>query len=268
MWRRIWLTFLALWEVCSLWAQTFTASGVRYERKTDNTVAVVALLDGHYEGHVAIPPQVKHEGRVYDVTAIGMLAFCECTDLQSIAFPSTVTSIGSYAFEQCTGLRQLTFPDALATIGSYAFNECASLEEVHFGRGMKIIGEESFANCLRLRSILIPDSVKTIGHYAFSGCRSLRWVSLGQSLTTIGRYAFHGCVSLAEVTLPAALVWLREGAFQGCHHLQLVCTLSAKPQAITLATFGPQRPLVRIPAGSKAAYEAAEVWNTFSLQEE
>lgn len=262
------LSAVVLSAMFSVRVGAFVVGGINYEVLNDTSVAVISLLEGHYEGHVVIPEHIRHGGTTYTVTTIKSLAFCECTEMLSIQFPATLTSIGGYTFEQCTGLRKLVFPDALETIGGYAFNECACLEEVHFGRGLKTLGNESFSNCLSLRAAVLPDGLKSVGHYAFAGCRSLQEAILPPSVIALGRYAFYGCPRLARVVLPASLHRFQEGTFQGCTTLQAVQVPYRRPLEVISNTFDAARVTIHVPSGCREAYEKAPVWKDFRVLEE
>lgn len=125
---------------------TFEYEGLCYSLKADNTVEVVpvsdesgsggdiavkrrtallrtATTDGHrYSGDIIVPEVAEYEGKSYTVSGIGVGAFRDCTDLQSVVLPSTVTAIEAYAFYG-TGISQLVLPASVKTIGAYAFSE-------------------------------------------------------------------------------------------------------------------------------------------------
>ena len=88
-----------------------------------------------------------------DVTAIGYMAFYDCSALTSVTIPDSVTTIGSAAFEGCDALTSVTIPDSVTTIGDHAFSGCDALT-----------------------NITIPDSVTTIGFRAFYNCDALKEV--------------------------------------------------------------------------------------------
>ena len=54
-----------------------------------------------YSGAVVIPESVTYSSNTYLVTAIGMNAFRDCTELTSVTIPEKVTNIGNNAFYKC-----------------------------------------------------------------------------------------------------------------------------------------------------------------------
>ena len=65
------------------------------------------------------------------VTAIGELAFAECSTLTSIDIPDAVTAIGEYAFKDCTALTSVTIPANVRLIDWDAFLGCSGLTDVY-----------------------------------------------------------------------------------------------------------------------------------------
>ncbi|MDR0754764.1 MAG: leucine-rich repeat protein [Prevotellaceae bacterium] len=119
------------------------------------------------------------------VTAIGEVAFCECTVLTSVTIGNSVTTISDGAFHSCTGLTSVSIPNSVTTIGVIAFGYCYDLTEVS-----------------------IPNSVTTIGDYAFTECFSLTEViNMSATPQNISSLVFDG-VTLNSLTLkvPASAV--------------------------------------------------------------
>ncbi|WP_207652013.1 leucine-rich repeat protein, partial [Clostridium beijerinckii] len=90
---------------------------------------------------ITIPSQI--DGK--NVTGIGIAAFYNYRNLNSITIPEGVTSIGHAAFYYCTNLKSVTIPESVTSIG-----------------------ESVFYNCFSLTSITIPENVTSIGSNAFS----------------------------------------------------------------------------------------------------
>ncbi|MCH5172120.1 MAG: leucine-rich repeat domain-containing protein, partial [Erysipelotrichales bacterium] len=63
------------------------------------------------------------------VTSIGSLAFCDCTNLQTVTFESgsKLETIGSYAFSGCNSLTSIVIPSSVTSIENSAFYGCYSL---------------------------------------------------------------------------------------------------------------------------------------------
>ena len=83
-------------------------------------------------------------------------------------------------------------------------------------------------------------------------------------LTTISSSAFNGCSNLASITIPNS-VTKGNGAFSGCSALTSVTVGNSTPIKLTdVSTFSNRaNATLYVPAGSKAAYAAASIWNEF-----
>lgn len=113
-------------------------------------------------GELTIPDQIDG----LPVTAIGSLAFYNCTRLKSVIIPSGVLSIGNSAFAHCSRLKSVIIPSSVLSIGISAF-----------------------AHCIRLTSITIPNSITSI-HNVFYGCTGLTSITTPNSDRPIGKYMF------------------------------------------------------------------------------
>ncbi len=133
------------------------------------------------------------------VTKIGMGAFENCGQLQSITLPHSVSIIGNGAF-QFTGLTSITIPASVEQIDAWAFQQCPNLKEVIIQSSSHLtsIGGYAFSNCSALTSIIIPNSVTKIGERAFWGC-GLTSVTIPASVKEIGFVAFKNCTQLKDL---------------------------------------------------------------------
>lgn len=193
---------------------------------------------------VTIPAIAKHNGKDYNVTAVGTWAFVYCEDLVEVYLPTGIIAIHERAFE-CPSLTYITIPDSVTSIGTTAFEGCVSLKHIvipnsvtHFGdkvfwlcdaltsvtlpSGMKSITDGLFKGCTSLEHITIPSGVTSIGMFAFQDCTSLKTVKIPDGVTSIDRYAFFDCKSLTSVGIPDSLISIGEGAFCGCKSLTSV----------------------------------------------
>ncbi len=221
------------------------------------------------------------------VTNIGFAAFCGCSDLASVTIPNSVTSIGDWVFYGCSGLTSVTLPNSVTSIGEFAFRECSSLTSmtvpnsvtcigdaafygcsdlvsVAIPNSVTSIGDDAFCGCSSLTSVIIPNSVTSISDGAFCGCSSLTSVTIPNSVTSIGEYAFEHCSSLTSITIPSSVTSIGEGAFEHCPNLTSVTVLMETPVSISAYTFyNRKNSVLYVPAGCKAAYEAADYWKEF-----
>lgn len=154
----------------------------------------------------------------------------------------SVVSIGFYGFYG-SGLTSVTIPNTVTTIGQGAFGSCTNLTSINIPTSVTTIKGYAFYNC-GFTSVTIPNSVTTIGDSAFDLCTTLTSVVFSNSITSIGRYVFNRCSSLSSVTVSTATPLPIDSTV----FFNLVLN------SITL----------NVPAGSKAAYQAAGVWQNFS----
>ena len=216
--------------------------------------ATVSVLT--YKDTIVIPELVLHAGQNLRVTAIGKEAFMGCRELVKVEIPASVTSFGEGAFAICTSLKSLNIPSGIDSIPSACFGQCQSLD-----------------------SVTIPSSVKYIGGKAFYGCKHLHQIHLSEGLERIDDMAFYACSSekLLDITLPASLTQIGAHVFGGydatyCHILSYT-PLSTTPPALSGALYYrpeglTEDPVVYVPAGAKAAYQAAENWNKLIIREQ
>ena len=88
-----------------------------------------------------------------NVQNIGMRAFKDCINLESIDIPSSITKINAQAFKDCHELTAITIPSRVTEIGGEAFLYCSKLETVIIkGENnpptLNFMGYFSFATCL------------------------------------------------------------------------------------------------------------------------
>lgn len=277
--------------------QTFAANGINYiVSKSTLPYEVAVGSNTTFVGAANIPAGVTNAGNSFVVTNIGDYAFRNCVALTSISIPNSVTNIGNGAFDSCTGLSSLSIPNSVTSIGENAFNSCINLTSVVIPNSITIISEGLFSSCSALTSVTIPNSVSTIGRQAFSGCikltsviipdavtnisdrafescTSLTSVTIGNAVTFIGVEAFSNCVGLTSINIPASVEIIDVFAFDNCPGLTSVTVNWIVPIEIGAEIFGfnlddngdldLSHITLFVPAGTQAAYDAAEVWTSF-----
>lgn len=235
-------------------------------------------------------------------TAIGDNAFCGCQNLTTCNFPSTLTRIGKNAFNGCSKFTgSVSFGNGLTTLGNRAFKNCTQITYFFIPATLTDIGTEAFAYCIGVQffagsddnpnytiagdvlfnkdktilmyypaahlrtSYTVPQSVTKIEDGAFSNATNLTELILPDQLETIGLCGLEKCSALTEITLPASLHSLGDWAMGGCTALTQIVTLATTPPSATMSTFNevPKTIPVYIPAGTLAAYQAADGWKDF-----
>ena len=111
----------------------------------------------------------------------------------------------------------------------------------------------------------------TYAHFRFIGDYSLCRIKVSsivvpENITELGNSSLAECPELISVELPSTLTEIKWYAFKGDHKLKTVMCKAANPPAIGNNVFD-GTPIasatLRVPAGSKALYQAAEGWEDF-----
>lgn len=209
-----------------------------------------------------------------EVSVLGNNAFTSCINLSTLPIGNGVTTIKSYCFENCR-FASITIPKNVSNIEYGAFRGCSldllsiNVDEANpyydsRGNCNAIIETASNTLVLGCRNTTVPDDIKSIGLYAFDGCSGLTSTTLPNGVTTIGVCAYSGCSGLTSITIPGSITSIDTDAFSQCNNLNSVTLEWEKPITIGQYVF-PTRSKITlyVPKGSKAAYEAADVWKEF-----
>ena len=134
--------------------------------------------------------------------------------------------------------------EGVTRIGSLAFAMCQKLTSVSIAATVESIGATAFSKCEALDSIGLPEGVKTIEDGAFFYCTGLAAVSFPSTVETIGNSIFYKCTKIAHVFVSA--------------QTPPTCGQSVFPAEVLTAA------VLHVPAGTKEAYQAADVWKDFA----
>ncbi len=240
------LLFAVLLTALTASAYSFMYNGICYNitNSTDKTVEVTYTIGYNtYSGSVSIPQTVSNNGTTYRVTAIGTMAFRECTNLTGVTIPSSVTSIGEGAFYKCTSLPRVTIPNSVTSIGINAFLSCNNLTSVDISNSLTSIPANAFAST-SLTSVTIPNSVTTIDQGAFNQCYSLTSVVIGSGVTSIGYNVFGNNTTITYIECKGNT-----------------------PPTIDSSTFTSSHysnATLKVPRNFENTYRSAEYWSNFT----
>lgn len=247
-------------------ADTWTDPETGITWQYEETNGRVTLIYEHYyntfesvipttiSGELIIPSKVNG----FPVGGIGQNAFRGCTNLSSIAIPTSVTAIGDNAFSNCSNLEIVYIEDLLAWskiafldydsnplhtgAALYLNGECVT--ELKIPSNVNKIGAYAFYNCTSIQRVTFVGGVTIIGKSAFEGCDNLQTVELSEGLTEIGNFAFDNCTSLMSLTIPESVNWVGCAI---CRNLQEVVFRGKEPKLDVNSTYGlPSFPNVKM----------------------
>lgn len=134
-------------------AYDFESGDLYYNITGDNTVSVTYKNTNYnsYSGNVTIPSTVTYGGQTYDVDAVGIEAFKNCSGLTSVSFPNTLKEIYRLAFQKCTRLTKVIIPNSVTYVGGMVFSGCTNLKTVVLGENCRFRGHASWSNNIFLR---------------------------------------------------------------------------------------------------------------------
>ncbi len=120
-----------------------------------------------------------------------------------------------------------------------------SADELQYFSNATALYGATFNGCTNLESVILPAALQQMYYNAFMNCKSLKKITLPETLRTIGNNCFRGCTSLTEVTVE-----------------------SPDPSTISLGSYvftsvDLANCTLKVPFGSKALYEKADVWKDF-----
>ncbi len=194
---------------------TYT-KGLAFEICDDGSYYILTGMGICTDSHIVVPPAFNGK----PVKEVGMNAFMDCADLETVILPDSVTVVAPYAFWRCTNLEAIMFPDSIMEIHAGVFNGCTKLEAITLPDSIVEISSSMFMNCTKLEKITLPKALTSIDISAFCGCTNLKTITLPDSLTSIGGHAFSSCINLENITLPNSLTSIGDYAFSLCTNLE------------------------------------------------
>lgn len=252
---RLNLSFIVIQLFC-LSTRAFVVDGLYYNVISSSSMTVkISSKSSSCIGDIIIPETVTYGNKTYTITSIATNAFKNCSDITSIALPSSLLTIGDYAFDGCSSISSITIPKNVISIGYQAFANCDNLTDlvygakectiewpssgsistgesvgwnhlinVTIGKDVLKLGEYIFSECTKLSNVKFEDNSKlnAIDNSVFYDCHSLENIVLPNTITEIDNSAFYNCISLKEMLLPNSLTKLGSSVFYGCKSLAKV----------------------------------------------
>jgi len=210
--------------------------------------------------------------------------------------------ISGYAFSYCTGLVAIEFSEEVEVIKEGVFVGCSNLEALNFPKSLKIIEGmtySSYRDLTKITSLYIPENVESIGIYAFVPIPALEAINVDQANRTYS--SIDGVLYNKEQTMVILCPRAKQGsvfipetvnyfwrgvwssAFMYPQNLtSIVCPKDTPPifallppeeystilndSALLNESFAypAENTILYVPAGSIAAYQAADGWKQFN----
>ena len=182
------------------------------------------------------------------VTSIGMEAFRDCSNLNTITIANTVIDIGYKAFEGTEWYNNIceNTPDGNIYLNNILYEYIGTHPNGTFTvkKGTVAIADYLFCNPYsagsgesNLYEVELPDSIVNIGEGAFSYCSNLKKINLPEGLIKISGRLFSHCNHLTDINIPDSVTSIGEMAFYGCDGLKSVY-IPKNVKSIGNQTFG------------------------------
>ena len=115
-------------------------------------------------------------------------------DFKELIFPNSIKRIGVSAFENCKELESVIIGDGVDTIRDEAFYGCSKLKKLTLGNNVRYIGDQAFEYC-DISALVLPTSLEYIGTDAFhqNSPHELESLTIPENVKHIGLHAFHNC---------------------------------------------------------------------------
>ncbi len=184
---------------------------------------------------------------------------------------SGVTSIGISAFENCYNMESVTIPNGVTRIWHDSFRDCRSLKSVTIPDGVTQIGGDAFMGCSSLTSVTIPASVLNVGGFLFAGCSSLDSIHVDpeniclcdvdgvlftKDMTSLLQYP---AARSGLYAVPDGVTTLGAGAFQGCGLTSVTFPVTVKSIGMSVFTDGGSLTDVWYYGGTQAEWDQVSI---------
>lgn len=208
------------------------------------------------QGHLDIPPTVRHLGMDYALVEIGPHTFHNQYFITGVTLPEGLQRIGVGALAGCPAMKDtLVIPSSLREIGDDAFTDCSGIPAVRWLADSCSVSKEAkqcFYRCLSMRKVEIGPGVTVAPSWTFNNIRVLESVYFADGVTTIGRDAFAMDSNLSDVRWPSTLRVIEHAAFYECDLREIVFPDSL--QVVGTYSFAYNERLRRIALGPAVSF--------------
>ena len=187
---------------------SFTVGDFQYTELQDGTLEVVC---NNQDIVNAVIPKVVNG---ITVSTIGVDAFRDCTELETVDICESIKYIESFAFYGCSNLKSVTIPKNVDSVGGNAFAGCKklasidvdadnyfyySVDGVLFRRFMRSKNDGwivKYPAAKKDKTYVIPNYIDATCDYSFEGCTNLEAITIPSRLDHIATSCFLNCYNL------------------------------------------------------------------------
>ncbi len=183
--------------------------------------AAITEIKSAFQGNERLTSVIIPEG----VRRITGGAFYNCTNLETISFPSSLEEVCNIGMDTC--ITPFDNTPWAAKQGDYLIVASVLLayrgdaEEVIIPEGVTTIGRNVFWERDGIKSVVIPNTMAEIPELCFAAMDSLTKMVIPNGVHLIGDEAFAWCNSLDSVVIPSAVTSIEHDAFKDCPKLTI-----------------------------------------------
>lgn len=230
--------------------------------KQEKNVAIIGPMneeDYYFLGWLTIHGNLRHI-KLTEATGITYIP-AKCFNIEQHR-----DSVKGKADKDSSKLLTFSFPQMVTEVKDSCFTDCRKLYKITFENDLKVIGERAFSHCESITDMEMPNKIEEVGEFAFYGCKKLNRVILSKAMTKISRGCFMDCDTLGLVKIPENVNMIEEYAFYHTDLQFVICgrNIPPKTEGNPFSMNPENRTSLRIPVGSKKAYDRTMYWNLFS----
>lgn len=205
------------------------------------------------------------------MTKITHETFALNSNLVTVKLPASIKEIEYQAFMDATSLKELALPEGLLKIGNEAFRE-TGLVNLKLPNTVCYMDQRAFYLSGELQSVVTFGNPPAANNgvelckmemSTFERCPKLMHFEIPKGVQIIGWNTIAGSPELHSIVIPATVKELSGNAF-GNAAFKTVLVEGDIPAAATWQLFPYNIQSIKVPAGTAAAYKAAEGWKSYA----
>ena len=200
-------------------------------------------------------------------------AFGFNSNLVSISLPEGLTRIGNNIVWGCSKLSSFHVPSTVQEFETQ-FGWCDALEQITVAEGNTIYDSRDNCNAViekatntliaGCKATIIPNTVERLSSTSFGFLPSLTEMIIPEGVKALDNQVF-AYTSLSTITIPSTVESIGSSSFENCDHLVEVRVNRKTPFTLRDDVFTDiaYNGTLYVPKGSKALYDADDVWSNF-----